>query len=65
MSAPSHPQPWGRASSLLAGCATTATGIGLGLDPDVILWRTTVSAVVVGAAVSLLVRLLRQWLDEV
>ena len=45
-------QPWARASGLLGGCATTITGVAHAVDPDVILYRATITAV----AVALIVR---------
>ncbi len=42
--------PWGRAIGLLAGCVVMVIGVLCKLDPDVILFRAVVAAVVLGVA---------------
>jgi hypothetical protein len=44
-------QPWGRACGLLAGCVATVVGVLREVDPDVILYRAMITAVVVAVAV--------------
>lgn len=44
-------QPWGRACGLLGACGATLAGVVQQLDPDVILFRSTVTGAVVAAAV--------------
>ncbi len=46
-------QPWARAGGLLAGCAATIAGVAQSVDPDVILFRATVSAVGVAVVIRL------------
>jgi hypothetical protein len=47
-----HPgQPWARASGLLGACAATLAGVAQSVDPDVILFRATVSAIAVAVVV--------------
>ena len=43
--------PWSRASGLLAGCMATLIGICSRLEPDTILMRSVVAAVIVAVFV--------------
>ena len=64
MTTPTLPQPWGRASGLLTACAVTGVGVCVKLDPDVILRRAAISAVVVGVTISVLVHMWNSLEDE-
>ena len=44
-------QPWARACGLLGGCATTIAGVVHSVDPDVIVYRATIAAVMVALVV--------------
>jgi hypothetical protein len=40
-------QPWARTAGLLCGCVTVIAGVARSVDPDVIVYRATIAAVVV------------------
>ncbi|HVJ68200.1 MAG TPA: hypothetical protein VM510_09465 [Caulifigura sp.] len=44
-------QPWARTCGLLGGCATTIAGVAHSVDPDVIVFRSSVAAVTVAIIV--------------
>lgn len=50
---PLPPGPWGSVAALLAGCLVTLIGVIRGVDPDVILLRAVVAAVVLGVLATL------------
>lgn len=51
-------------AAILAGCAVTLIGVLKGLDPDVILWRASISALVIGLTAAIVTRLFARVLDE-
>jgi hypothetical protein len=44
--------PIGKVCGLLTACGVTLIGTAVGLEPHVILWRSLVSAILIGALVS-------------
>lgn len=44
--------PWGSVAALLASCFVTIVGVVRGIDPEVILGRAIVAAVVLGSLTS-------------
>jgi hypothetical protein len=50
------PRNWGAACAVLTASAVTLIGIVIGLEPETILLRTTVSGAAVGIVVSLTAR---------
>jgi hypothetical protein len=45
-------RPWGRLVAALTACLVTLIGVICNLDPDVVLWRTLVAALLMGTLVS-------------
>ncbi len=44
--------PLGTVCGLLVACGVTLIGLAVGLEPHVILWRASISAVLIGSLVS-------------
>jgi hypothetical protein len=44
--------PLGTVCGLLVACAVTLIGLAVGLEPHVILWRSFISAILIGSLVS-------------
>jgi hypothetical protein len=57
--------PWGKIGALAAWCAGTLIGIGCGLDPDVILLRTLVAALLVGVTAAVIASVVKKLFPSV
>ncbi len=52
------PSPWGRMFGILVGCYVTLVGLFVGLDPEVILFRSAAAAVATALVVRTVVDLI-------
>ncbi len=50
-------RPWGRLAGMLGGCYATLAGMWAGLDPEIILVRALIVAVVISVATRVVVEL--------